>query len=48
MSELLIKNISKIMNIFDDKNLDDTQAKIKKIATERAIGMFKIEESSIK
>lgn len=43
MSGLLIENISKVMNVLDAKNIDDTHVKIKKIATERAIGMFKTE-----
>lgn len=41
MSGLLIKNISEVMNVLDAKNIDDTHVKIKKIATERALGMYK-------
>lgn len=41
MSGLLIKNSSEVMNVLDAKNIDDTHVKIKKIATERVLGMFK-------
>lgn len=43
MSGLLIKYNSEVINILDAKNIDDTHVKIKKIATERALGMFKTE-----
>ncbi len=43
MSGLLVKNISEVMNVLDVKNIDDTHVKIKKIATERALGVFKTE-----
>lgn len=43
MSGLLIKYNSEVMNVLDAKNIDDTHVKIKKIATERALGMFKTE-----
>lgn len=41
MSGLLIKHYSEVMSVLDAKNIDDTHVKIKKIATERALGMFK-------
>ena len=40
MSGLLIKNVSKVMIVFDAKNIEDTRVKIKRIASERALGMF--------
>lgn len=43
MSVILIKNITEVMNLFDAQNIADTHVKIKKIATERALGMFKTE-----
>ncbi len=43
MSGLLIKYNSEVMNILDAKNIDDTHVKIKKLATERALGILKTE-----
>ncbi|WMJ23170.1 hypothetical protein RBG61_00500 [Paludicola sp. MB14-C6] len=43
MSGILMKNISKVMDVFDANNIADTHVKIKKIATERALEMFKTE-----
>ena len=41
ISVLFIKNFSEVMIILDAKNIADTRVKIKKIATERALEMFK-------
>lgn len=41
MSKLLSLNTTKILNVFDAKNYEETQFKVKKIATERALKMFK-------
>lgn len=43
MLVMLIKNINEVMNLFDIQNIADTHVRIKKIATERALGMFKTE-----
>lgn len=43
MSVMIIKNITEVMNLFDVQNIADTHVRIKKIATERALGMFKTE-----
>lgn len=42
-SGMIIENITEVMNVFDSQTKTDIHVKIKKIATERALGMFKIE-----
>ncbi len=41
MATLIKRNIPQIFQVFDVKNLEDTQIKIKALATKRAMGMFK-------